>query len=226
MGGSGAGIGAGAVMGAAVNGVADEADVKGVDDVAWVDDVAVEMQASEGTRVVVNDNLFLPHPLGRFRLRLNMSPDLGVFRLVPGFSDDVIFAAVRGAPTLRGIIFELYGSGNAASRKSNLIEAIREAIARGIIVVATSQCRKGRVDLDTYALGQRLGVVGVIGAGDMTTECAAIKLGWLLGQGLPAETIRKLFTAPLRGEVTPYTPPPPARGGAERALLPYTRAKL
>jgi len=60
MGGSGAGIGAGAVMGAAVNGVAeavngvaDEADVKGVDDVAWVDDVAVEMQASEGTRVVV-----------------------------------------------------------------------------------------------------------------------------------------------------------------------------
>ena len=31
----------------AVNGVADEADVKGVDD------VAVEMQASEGTRVVV-----------------------------------------------------------------------------------------------------------------------------------------------------------------------------
>jgi hypothetical protein len=47
MGGSGAGIGAGAVMGAAVNGVADEADVKGVDD------VAVEMQASEGTRVVV-----------------------------------------------------------------------------------------------------------------------------------------------------------------------------
>ena len=37
----------------AVNGVADEADVKGVDDVAWVDDVAVEMQASEGTRVVV-----------------------------------------------------------------------------------------------------------------------------------------------------------------------------
>ena len=53
MGGSGAGIGAGAVMGAAVNGVADEADVNGVDDVAWVDDVAVEMQASEGTRVVV-----------------------------------------------------------------------------------------------------------------------------------------------------------------------------
>jgi hypothetical protein len=47
MGGSGAGIGAGAVMGAAVNGVADEADVKGVDD------EAVEMQASEGTRIVV-----------------------------------------------------------------------------------------------------------------------------------------------------------------------------
>ena len=50
MGGSGDGVGASAVVGATVNGVADEA---GVDVNKGVDDVAVEMQASEGTRVVV-----------------------------------------------------------------------------------------------------------------------------------------------------------------------------
>ena len=46
----------------------------------------------------------------------------------------------------------MYGTGNGPSMKTNLIEAIRLARSKGIIIVAISQCLQGGVSLDTYTM--------------------------------------------------------------------------
>ena len=63
---------------------------------------------------------------------------------------------------------DLPGSGNAPQR-SELIDALREACDRGVVIVAISQCTRGTVS-DAYEAGRKLLQAGVIPGGDMTPE--------------------------------------------------------
>ena len=61
-------------------------------------------------------------------------------------------------------------------RKTDLIDAIKLALSKNILVVAVSQCIDSRVDLTAYALGRTLFEMGVVSGVDMTTECVAAKV--------------------------------------------------
>ena len=124
----------------------------------------------------------------------------------------VQFALEHADSQIKALVLRLYGTGNLCSAKRDFIEVLERATARGVVVVATTQCQTGSVMLGHYAVGAALEEVGAISAADMTLEACICKLSYLFGRGdLSNEEISRLMPVSLRGEVTPAEdlPPPP-----------------
>lgn len=143
-----------------------------------------------------------PRPAQAGPLRVaDLAPvSVAALRLFPGITPELVANVLR--PPLAGLVLETYGAGNAPSRDPRLLEAIATAVERGVVVVNTTQCLRGGVDMDGYATGSALRRAGVVSGADMTPEAALAKLIWLLGQGLEPERVRELAARDLRGELT------------------------
>ena len=121
-----------------------------------------------------------------------------MIRLVPGFVDlDAIVAS-----DVRAVVLLLYGTGNAPARKTRFITWVNKLVDKDVVVVACSQCLRGRVELEEYAVGKQLHDAGVISALDMTCEAAVTKMAYLLPMGLTHAELKAQFQTPLRGELT------------------------
>ncbi len=112
------------------------------------------------------------------------------------------------AQGLRGLVLAGTGLGHVASVH---LPWIRAAVARGTVVVMTSQCLEGAVDPYVYATGRELLRAGVLYAGDMLPETAYVKLLWALARTRDAGAARALFLEDRAGEISPrrdYAEPP------------------
>ncbi|KAI0028517.1 asparaginase-domain-containing protein [Vararia minispora EC-137] len=160
-----------------------------------------------GIDIIVNWNdVFRQRSLRRFRIMKHvLTTTLATLRLFPGITAATVKSFLQ--PPIKGVVLETFGAGNAPQR-TDLMNALREACDRGVVIVAISQCAKGAVS-PTYATGQSLLAVGVIPGGDMTPECALAKLSYLLSKPeLSLAKVRALVGTPLRGELTRSAPPP------------------
>ncbi|KAG1141546.1 hypothetical protein G6F37_006955 [Rhizopus arrhizus] len=144
-----------------------------------------------------------PTNIAKFHVNTMLNPNVGSLRLFPGISNSTIRAFL--APPLQGVVLETFGAGNAPCRP-DLLDALKEASDRGVVIVNCTQCRKGLVT-DAYATGKQLSVMGVVPGADMTPECALTKLAYLLGKYPDNPSyVRKMMTTNLRGELTIRTP--------------------
>lgn len=140
-----------------------------------------------------------PQP-GGLRVADLAEANVAAIRLFPGIRAELLENLLR--PPLQGAVLETYGSGNAPSRDPALLARIREATARGVVLVNCTQCLRGHVDMSGYATGAALREAGVVSGEDMTPEAALGKLTWLFGKGLsPAEVAAAMVTN-LCGELT------------------------
>jgi L-asparaginase len=155
-----------------------------------------------GSSIIENTELVRPAPKGRLQVHKTLDAHVVVIKLVPGFDDESIQALVRYSTSLKAIVLELYGTGNGPSKKQGLLESIKEAKSKGILVVALSQCIKGGVSLDTYSMGLEFRNAGVVTGGDMTTEACTTKLAYLFGRTSDAEVVGRYLQENLRGELT------------------------
>ena len=77
-------------------------------------------------------------------------------------------------PPIRGVVLETFGAGNAPQRR-DVMEALKEACDRDVVVVAITQCMKGSVS-DAYETGRSLLQAGIVPGGDMTPEVRMFSL--------------------------------------------------
>ncbi|MDO5664017.1 MAG: asparaginase [Bacteroidia bacterium] len=130
----------------------------------------------------------------------NLDNNVAILKLFPGIQESVV-KSILSVPHLRGVVLETYGSGNAPTDQW-FIDALQEAMDRGIVIVNVTQCLYGNVEMHRYETGQHLEKLGVVSGHDITTEAALAKLMILQGNGKTPDQVRKLMSVSLRGELT------------------------
>lgn len=134
------------------------------------------------------------------KVRYAMDTNVMFLDLNPGISEEILRHQLS-TPGIKGIVLKTFGAGNAPTYLW-FLDAIRDAVDRGIVIVNVTQCVNGGVHTKRYLSGDRLAAAGVISGHDMTSEAAITKLMYLFGLGLPPAEVRKYLECSLCGEVT------------------------
>ncbi|XP_074852507.1 60 kDa lysophospholipase [Carettochelys insculpta] len=136
----------------------------------------------------------------KFKVHTTMNRNVGLLRIFPGITADAVRAFLQSP--MEGIVLETYGTGNAPNNREDLLEELRKATKRNVVILNCTQCLRGSVAA-IYATGQTLTDVGAIPGGDMTPEAALAKLSYILSKhNLSWEEKRKMLSENLRGEMT------------------------
>ncbi len=134
------------------------------------------------------------------KVRYNMDPNVMFLELHPGITPEML-KYLLNTPHIRGIVLKTYGAGNSPS-DAWFTDLIRDAVARGVVILNVTQCVNGGVHNTLYETGNSLTAAGAISGRDITSEAAITKLMYLFGLGLNAETVKKYLNCALCGEVT------------------------
>lgn len=92
--------------------------------------------------------------------------------LYPGMPKSA-FLPVLADENIRAVVLQTYGVGNLPDR-SDLHEALIQALQRGVKMVNVTQCFHGEVEQDTYAVGAEK--LGILSGGMKTPEYAYAEL--------------------------------------------------
>jgi len=133
---------------------------------------------------------------GKLTLKDQLEEKVGILKFYPNISGKQI----DSFSGYKGLVVEGTGLGHITT-DNKIIDSVKDLIKNGTIVIMTSQCIFGRINMNVYSTGRELLKLGIISGEDMTAETAYIKLSWLLGNYKKNEVI-SLISKNLRGEIS------------------------
>ena len=142
----------------------------------------------------------LPKRKGVFRVQADYSDKVFLLKLYPGIDPSIL--GMLWKQGYKGVYIEGFGLGGMPFVKHDFASAVREAVEKGMTVLAGSQCPYEGSNLSVYETGLLALRGGVLQAYDMTAEAAMTKLMWVLGQTGKPEEISDYFQLGLVREVS------------------------
>ncbi len=145
-----------------------------------------------------------------FKVKEKMEPKVALLKVHPNLQHEQVEFFEK--QKYKGLVIEGTGLGQApvgtpnklCMENANVMESIKSLLKKGCIVVMTSQCIFGRVQMHVYSNAVDLAKAGVVPGEDMLPETAFVKLAWLLGN-YPKKEAKELIQKNLRGEITECT---------------------
>ena len=157
--------------------------------------------AKAGIDIRYKEHLILPMPTAPLIVRKKFDTRVAVLKLFPGITCEVV-QSLLNTPQLQGVVIETYGSGNAPT-ESWFIDALDDAIRRGVLVMNVTQCKAGAVKMRQYAASCDMDRIGVVSGHDITMEAAITKMMYLLGT-YPNDKahVHQRLEESIRGEIS------------------------
>ncbi|MBQ6123871.1 MAG: asparaginase [Spirochaetales bacterium] len=124
----------------------------------------------------------------------SLCPNVGLIKLFPGITEDVITFMTDHYD---GLVVECFGVGGLPEYYEFYYH-IRRSAQKGTLIVMTTQVPNDGSDLTLYKVGHKLTQEpNVLEARDMTSEAALAKLMWILGRTRDVKEAKRLFYTPV-----------------------------
>ena len=145
--------------------------------------------------VVTLNTMYRKKTAGPVTADTTMEEDVSIVYFHPGLKSEDI-------PEKKGIVIAGTGLGHVSA---TLLPRLTTLIQEGTVVVMTSQCLFGRVNMHVYSAGRDLLTAGVITGEDMLPETAYVKLMWALAHVKTRKEVEQLMTTNQAGEISERT---------------------
>lgn len=141
----------------------------------------------------------------KVKLDSKFEEKIALIKIYPGQDPEILDFYMKNK--YRGLIIESTGLGHvpALTSKKSWLKKLKEVSRKGIAVGITTQCIYGRVNSFVYSNLRALDKTGVVFLGDMLSETAFVKLGWVLGHkewAKDKDLVKKKMLENISGELS------------------------
>ncbi len=141
---------------------------------------------------------------GRVELDAKFEKKIAMLKVYPGADPDIISYYISKG--YRGFVIEATGLGHVPTQARKSWTEVIKRHSKDIPFVMTPQTIYGRINPSVYTnLRILYRESGAIPGGDMLSETAYVKLGWVLGHTKDMEKIREMMLTNYAGEITQRT---------------------